>query len=72
MRLVAPMTLDGSTALSVETRTKRGDAGVDRRIEDGHRAADVDLDALRRVLLHHRHVLVGRGVEDDVGLRLAR
>ena len=31
------------------------------------RPADVDLDALRRVLLHHRHVLARGRVEDDRG-----
>ena len=42
------------------------DAGGDRGVEEGHRPADVDVDRVRRMLLHHRHVLVGGGVEDDV------
>ncbi len=41
------------------------------RIEQDPGAADVDLDGVRRMLLHHRHVLVGRCVEHDGGRVLA-
>ena len=33
-------------------------------IQHDHRAADVDVHGVGRMLLHHRHVLVGGGVED--------
>ena len=37
-----------------------------RRLEDVERAEDVGLERLVRVLLHHRHVLVGGEMEDDL------
>ena len=40
--------------------------GGDARLEQGEGPAHVDVDRVRRVVLHHRDVLVGRGVEDDV------
>ena len=64
-RFVAPMTDDGSTALSVETRTNRSTSVVERRPHRRERPADVRVDGVGRVLLHHRHVLVGGGVEDQ-------
>ena len=39
-------------------------AVFDRKVGQDLRAEDVVLDALARVVLHHRHVLVRRGVED--------
>ena len=65
--LEAPMTVAGSTALSVETRTKvrtpesPGDA---RHHARGERVVAHRLD---RVALHQPDVLVGGGVEDDGG-----
>ena len=40
------------------------DAGAERRAQRGQRPADVRVDRVGRVVLHHRHVLVGGGVED--------
>ena len=66
-RLVAPMTLVGLTALSVESCTSRftpcseAEAGA-----DSERAKDVVFHRLRRAaFLHQRHVLVSRRVEHD-------
>ena len=60
------MTDVGLTALSVEIITNALDAVARRRASaTTARADDVVLDRLARVPLHHRHVLVRRGVEDD-------
>ena len=64
----APITVRGLTALSVEMRTKRSRAGDRGRLGDDARGERVVAHRLERVLLHQRHVLVGGGVEDDVGL----
>ena len=65
-RLLAPMTLDRSDRLVGRDEHEALDAGGDGRIEERQRAADIDVDRVGRMLLHHRHVLVGGGVEDDV------
>ncbi len=79
-RLVAPITDDGSTALSVETRTNRSTPLLQRRAQGGQRPADVRVDRVGWVMFHHRHVLVGSGVQhhdrpvvgDDAAHRLER
>ncbi len=57
------MTEVGLTALSVEIITKRSTPVLVRHVGHHARAAHVVLDRLARVPLHHRHVLVRRGVE---------
>ena len=71
-RLVAPMTLEGFTALSVEIRTKRSTPWRVGGLRHDPRAAHVVLDRLAGVLLHERHVLVRRRVEDDLRPVLAQ
>ena len=71
MRLVAPMTLVGRTALSVEISTsarRRTRRSARRR----SRAEDVVEDRLVDVRFHERHVLVRRRVEYRVRAVLAR
>ncbi len=64
-RLVAPMTLVGFTALSVEMSTNFLDAVPDRGLGDAPGAEHVVVHRLPGVVvLHQRHVLVGGGVED--------
>ena len=64
IRLLAPITLVGRTALSVETNTKRSTPAASAASSIDHRAADVHVHGVGGMLLHHRHVLVGGGVED--------
>ena len=63
----APITVAGCTALSVETSTKRLDARLARDPRDEPRGERVVAHRLDRVALHQPDVLVGGGVEDDVG-----
>ena len=61
------MTLVGLTALSVEIMHEVLDARRRRASRPAVRVpSDVVLDRLAGVRLHHRHVLVGGGVEDDL------
>jgi hypothetical protein len=69
-RLVAPMMLVGFTALSVEIITNALDAELPPP-SARFASRDVVLDGLARVLLHQRHVLVRRRVEDDLRLHCA-
>ena len=63
-RLLAPMTLVGFTALSVEIITKRRAPHSPRHARRVQRAQHVGAQRLDLVvLLHQRHVLVGGGVE---------
>ena len=64
----APITVRGLTALSVEIRTKRSAPGDRGGLGDDAGRDRVVADRLERVRLHQRDVLVGGGVEDDVGL----
>ncbi len=66
-RLVAPITLVGFTALSVEIMTKRETPCAHGGAGQHPGAPDVVLHRLARAGLHERHVLVRRGVEDEVG-----
>ncbi len=60
------MTVAGFTALSVETSTNVPDADLAGDPRHEPRGQGVVAHRLDRVQLHHRDVLVGRGVEDDV------
>ena len=64
------MTLLGFTALSVEIRMNRSARMPLGRFRDDPAAGDIVLDRLARVVLHQRHVLVRRGVKDNLGLEL--
>jgi hypothetical protein len=66
-RLVAPMTEAGLTALSVEIRTKRSapTATAASAMELG--AEEVVGHGVGGVVLHEGDMLVGGGVEDDMG-----
>jgi hypothetical protein len=64
--LVAPITDVGFTALSDEISTKRSAPTASAASAIDSRAEEVVRDGVGRVILHQRHVLVGRGVEDDV------
>ena len=66
MRLVAPMTLDGRTALSVEISTNSSAPYAAAASATHQRAEDVVPHRLADVVLHHRHVLVRGGVKDEV------
>ncbi len=61
------MTLEGRTALSVEICTNRWVPTSAAASTDVERAEDVGVGRLERMLLEHRHVLVGGGVEDHLG-----
>ena len=63
--LDAPITVAGSTALSVETWTKTLRAGVARDARHHARGDRVVAHGLDGVLLHQPDVLVGGRVEDD-------
>ena len=58
--------LVGLTALSVEIITNSCTPCSSANLGQLHRAQHVVLDGLARVVLHHRHVLVGGGMEHDV------
>ena len=64
------MMLVGLTALSVVIMTKCVAPMPVGGVGDGLRAEDVVLDGLAGIELHQRHVLVGGGVDDDLGLVL--
>jgi hypothetical protein len=49
-------------------KDEASDACGPRGIEERKRPADVHMDGIGGMLLHHRDVLVGGGVEDDIGL----
>ena len=70
MRLVAPMTLVGLTALSVQIITKGSTPYLSAASAQRLRAQDVVLDGLAGVELHQGDVLVGGGVDDHLGLVL--
>ena len=53
--------------MSVEIEDEALDPVSDGGVGDDPRPEDVVGDRLERVRLHQRHVLVGGGVEDDVG-----
>ena len=59
-----PITVAGLTALSVEISTKRATPSSPREPRHESRRKCVVADRLDGVELHHRHVLVGGGVED--------
>ena len=62
-----PITVFGLTALSVEMRTKRSapnSTAISATVRVAERVVAHRLDGVR---LDQRHVLVGRGVEDDGG-----
>ena len=63
----SPITVVGLTALSVEMRTKRSapnSTAISATVRVREHVVAHRLDGIR---LHQRHVLVGRGVEDDGG-----
>ena len=64
--LEPPITVLGSTALSVEIRHEALHAVPLGEVGEHLGAERVVGDGLERVELHHRHVLVGRRVEDDL------
>ena len=61
-----PMTLVGLTALSVEIITNSCTPNSSANSASCWVPRDVVLDRLAGVVLHHRHVLVGGGMEHDV------
>ena len=62
------MTLEGRTALSVEICTKRCGARPSAAASTTLRVPKtLVLDRLDRMVLEHGHVLVGGGVEHDLG-----
>ncbi len=67
-RLVAPMTLAGATALSVDMKTKCSAWNSRSSFKDVLRAEDVRRHRLDNVGLENRHVLMRGCVEDDLGL----
>ena len=66
IRLLAPITLVGLIALSVEISSELAGAELLRQLGDEPRAERVVFHRLRRLVLHHWHVLVRGGVEDGV------
>ncbi len=67
-RLDAPMTLVGLTALSVLTMTNAAHPLARAASATDPGAEDVVLDRLAGIAFHHRHVLVGGAVENDLRL----
>ena len=67
IRLLAPMTLDGRTALSVETNTNRSTPAEMAASSMTIVPADVHVHGVRRVVFHEWNVLVRGGVDDDAG-----
>ena len=63
MRLDAPITFVGFTALSVEMRRKRFAPILRRRFRDVQRAEHIILYRLGGGVLHQRHMLMRRSVE---------
>ena len=69
MRLQAPITLVGFTALSVEISTKESDAAPHGQFGQPASGRHYILNSFAGVVFHQRHVLVGRGVENNLGLK---
>ena len=67
IRFVAPMTLVGRTALSVEMRTKSWNPVRLRSHGDVIGAQDVVLDCLKDMLFHHGNMFVRGSVVHDCG-----